>query len=227
MALPIGCSDADSAEPASSRSCARVREGSHGAASTTRSLHEVSVPVLSKTTAVTREAASSTSPPLKRMPRSAPTPVPTITAVGVASPIAHGQAMTSTAQPNMKASDEARCHPCIDRSGSSSSERRAAQLAHVRRASATTAGTKTDEMRSAKACTSGLRICASDTTFMILASTVSLPTAPTRTQSAPEQLSVPPITCAPSALGTGTGSPVTMCSFTSDEPCTTLPSTGS
>ena len=57
----------------------------------------VSVPVLSRTTAVMRWAISSASPPLIRMPASAPRPVPTMIAVGVASPSAHGHAMISTA----------------------------------------------------------------------------------------------------------------------------------
>jgi len=56
----------------------------------------VRVPVLSKTTMVSRQAFSRASPPLMRMPRSAPRPVPTITAVGVARPRAQGQAMTRT-----------------------------------------------------------------------------------------------------------------------------------
>ena len=56
----------------------------------------VSVPVLSKTTVSTRWAASSASPPRIRMPASAPRPVPTMIAVGVARPMAHGQAMTTT-----------------------------------------------------------------------------------------------------------------------------------
>ena len=37
------------------------------------------------------------------MPNCAPTPEPTITAVGVARPRAHGHAITSVAAPNMKA----------------------------------------------------------------------------------------------------------------------------
>lgn len=41
--------------------------------------------------------ASSTSPPLTRIPSSAPRPVPTMMAVGVARPNAHGHAMISTA----------------------------------------------------------------------------------------------------------------------------------
>ena len=57
----------------------------------------VRVPVLSRTTVVSLWAASRASPPLMRMPDSAPLPVPTIIEVGVASPIAHGQAMIRTA----------------------------------------------------------------------------------------------------------------------------------
>ena len=45
----------------------------------------------------TRRVDSSTSGPLMRIPSCAPRPVPTIRAVGVASPRAHGQAMISTA----------------------------------------------------------------------------------------------------------------------------------
>ncbi len=41
-------------------------------------------------------AASNGSPPLTRIPYSAPLPVPTMMAVGVASPKAQGQAMTIT-----------------------------------------------------------------------------------------------------------------------------------
>ena len=44
----------------------------------------------------TARVDSSTSGPLTRIPSWAPRPVPTISAVGVASPSAHGQAMIST-----------------------------------------------------------------------------------------------------------------------------------
>ena len=57
----------------------------------------VIVPVLSRTTAVTRCASSSAAPSRMRMPVSAPLPVPTMIAVGVARPMAHGQAMIRTA----------------------------------------------------------------------------------------------------------------------------------
>ncbi len=57
----------------------------------------VTVPVLSSTTVSMARVDSSTSGPLIRMPSWAPRPVPTISAVGVARPSAHGQAMISTA----------------------------------------------------------------------------------------------------------------------------------
>ena len=56
----------------------------------------VTVPVLSRTMVSTARVDSSTSGPLTRIPSWAPRPVPTISAVGVASPSAHGQAMIST-----------------------------------------------------------------------------------------------------------------------------------
>ena len=57
----------------------------------------VRVPVLSSTTVSSLWAPSRASPPLIRMPDSAPLPVPTMIEVGVARPIAHGQAMIRTA----------------------------------------------------------------------------------------------------------------------------------
>ena len=57
----------------------------------------VTVPVLSSTIVSTRRVDSSTSGPLISSPSWAPRPVPTISATGVASPSAHGQAMISTA----------------------------------------------------------------------------------------------------------------------------------
>src|SRR3989344_2428667 len=57
----------------------------------------VSVPVLSKIVTLTLLAISSVSAFLIKIPCSAPLPVPTIIAVGVASPKAQGQAIISTA----------------------------------------------------------------------------------------------------------------------------------
>ena len=56
----------------------------------------VMVPVLSKATVWASPATSKASADLMRMPLAAPRPVPTMMAVGVANPNAHGQLMTST-----------------------------------------------------------------------------------------------------------------------------------
>ena len=54
-------------------------------------------------TSLQAEEAGSAVGTLMRMPWEAATPVPTMTAVGVASPRAQGQAITSTAMPNSSA----------------------------------------------------------------------------------------------------------------------------
>ena len=56
----------------------------------------MTVPVLSSTTVSTLWVISRISPERMRMPCLAPSPVPTMMAVGVASPRAQGQAITST-----------------------------------------------------------------------------------------------------------------------------------
>ena len=62
----------------------------------TRGRPSVTVPVLSSSTRSIFSPRSIASPPRIRMPSSAPRPVPTMTAVGTASPMAQGQAMMST-----------------------------------------------------------------------------------------------------------------------------------
>ena len=61
------------------------------------------VPVLSNTIVFTSFIFSRISPPFIRIPNLAAIPVPTITAVGVARPSAHGQAITSVEIPKLKA----------------------------------------------------------------------------------------------------------------------------
>lgn len=61
------------------------------------------VPVLSNTTVLIEAPFSKISPLLTIIPFFAPMPVPTSTAVGVASPIAQGQATTRVEIPNLKA----------------------------------------------------------------------------------------------------------------------------
>ena len=89
------------------------------AKSTTCGVPCVSVPVLSKTTVSTSASRSSGSPPLISTPAAAPRPLATITAVGTASPIAHGQAMISTATAAVSADGRrwlgGHDHPCRER----------------------------------------------------------------------------------------------------------------
>ncbi len=96
MASPRGCSDPLSAEAASRRRELRSK-GAWGRTSVTAGSPFVMVPVLSNTIVSIRWAVSRASPDLKRTPFSAPLPVPTMMAVGVASPRAQGQAITRTA----------------------------------------------------------------------------------------------------------------------------------
>ena len=63
----------------------------------------VNVPVLSNTIVVIEDILSSISAPLMSIPKVAATPVPTITAVGVANPKAHGHAMTNVDMPKLNA----------------------------------------------------------------------------------------------------------------------------
>ena len=87
------------------------------------------VPVLSSTMTLTWPARSRVSLFLKRTPFSAPLAVPTMMAVGVASPMAQGQAMTSTATAFTMALDQPTCATPT-------------QPRNVKRASAMMTGTK-------------------------------------------------------------------------------------
>ena len=82
-------------------------------------------------------AFSRTSPPLKSIPSCAPTPDPTITAVGVASPRVHGHAMT-----NARRSKHEGHHITVGQAGQLDQVRR--HLAHTADAHATHA--KSDRM---------------------------------------------------------------------------------
>src|SRR5882672_8331829 len=68
-----------------------------GTTADTLGLPSVKVPVLSTTSVSTFSSCSSASALLMRTPATAPRPVPTMMAIGVASPSAHGHAMISTA----------------------------------------------------------------------------------------------------------------------------------
>ena len=85
----------------------------------------------------TRPAPSSASPPRMRIPTSAPLPVPTMIAVGVARPIAHGQAMITTPMNAVSASVTRGSGPTRN------------QATNVRAATTSTIGTKISLIRSA------------------------------------------------------------------------------
>ncbi len=74
------------------------------ATATTSGSPRVSVPVLSSTTVSRREPSSSAIACLKRIPRLAPRPEPTMIAVGVARPSASGHVITTTVMANSSAS---------------------------------------------------------------------------------------------------------------------------
>ncbi len=174
------------------------------------------VPVLSSTTAVSRRAVSRASPLPIRMPSSAALPVPTITAVGVARPRAHGQAMirTATVVP-------------IARTSRSLSGPNVIQATNVASAARSTAGTNHAETRSASRCMGALEPCASSTSRTIWDSVLSAPTAVARTTSVPVRFRVAPMAVSPGPLSTGTLSPVSIDSSTLEAPSVTMPSTGS
>ena len=181
-----------------------------GTTATTDISPVVTVPVLSSTTVSTSRVDSSTSGPLIRMPSWAPRPVPTSSAVGVASPSAQGQATTSTA--------------VAARNAGPTSVPTPSQKPNAAAASSRTAGTKTADTRSASRWTAALPLCACSTSAAIWARRVSAPTRVARTASRPPTLTHPPTTASPSATSTGTGSPVSMLASTAEAPSTTIPS---
>ena len=224
MAAATGCSEADSTAPARrSISCpSGTRPAAASApvpavaptsrqASTSRLMRPwVTVPVLSMTIVSSARVDSSTSGPLMTTPNWAARPEPTSSAVGVARPSAQGQAMTSTATAAVKAA----CGLC---SVSSHPTKVAAD-------STRTMGTNTPEIRSARRWTGALPACAAVTIRPIRASVVPSPTAVARTSSAPEVLTVAPVTDCPASTSVGTDSPVSSEASTAERPSTTTPS---
>ena len=172
----------------------------------------VSVPVLSITTVSMRAEVSRAVAFLNSMPRRAPRPVPTMIAVGVASPSASGQVMTTTVIANSIA--------VADDAPDSS------HAAKVSPPPTSATSTSQNAARSASRWPGALEFCACCTSATIWASAVSAPTLVARTRSVPVVLTVAPMTSSPGALCTGRLSPVTIDSSTSDSPSSTIPSTG-
>ncbi len=159
-----------------------------------------------------RAAVSSAVAFLNNTPRWAPSPVPTMIAVGVARPRASGQVITTTVMANSSAV----CTPAPASSHTTN--------VPVPPSSATS--TSQNAARSASRCPGALEFCACCTSATICASAVSEPTLVARTRRVPVVLTDAPITGSPGALATGRLSPVTMDSSTSESPASTTPSTG-
>ena len=165
----------------------------------------VTVPVLSSTTVSTRRVDSRTSGPRIRMPSCAPRPVPTSSAVGVASPSAHGQAMISTATALVNAA--------------SAGEPAISQPASVPSAMTEDDGDEDGRRRGRPAAgPAALPDCASATSRAICASAVSAPTRVAWTTRRPPTLTVAPVTASPGAASTGRLSPVSSERSTADVP---------
>ena len=135
-------------------------------------------------------------------------------AVGVARPIAQGQAMITTPMNEVRARVRRGSGP------------KRYQPAKVRRATARTPGTKTSLIRSARRWIGALDPWACSTSDTIRASAVSAPTRVARKANVPVVLTVAPKTSSPTPLATGIGSPVSIASSTADVPSMTTPSTG-
>ncbi len=148
IAAPIGCSEACSTAPAQAQHRRRRSRLGRDARRPRVIRPVVTVPVLSSTMVSTRRVDSSTSGPLIRMPSWAPRPVPTSSAVGVARPSAHGQAMISTATAAVNAR-RCRC------AGGQPARRASPPTGRSRRARTP------PDTRSARRCTAALPVCAS------------------------------------------------------------------
>jgi hypothetical protein len=170
----------------------------------------VTVPVLSSTIVSIRRVDSRISGRLISSPSCAPRPVPTINAVGVASPSAHGHAMIRTATAEVNAN--VALWPA------------ASQKANVAVVIVKTVGTKMPEIRSASRCTGALPVWASVTRRAICASAVSLPILVARTMRRPPALIVAPAISDPGPTSTGTDSPVSMLMSMAECPSSTTPS---
>ena len=138
------------------------------------------------------------------MPASAPRPVPTMIAVGVARPIAHGQAMTRTAMNAVSASVSRGSGPTTN------------QTTNVAAATTRTTGTNTSATRSARRWIGAFEPCARWTRSTIRASAVSRPTRVARMTNVPVVFCVAPMTSSPGPTMTGIGSPVSIDSSTAD-----------
>lgn len=142
----------------------------------------------------------------------APLPVPTIIAVGVANPNAHGHAMTSTAIAFIN--ENWKLWP------SNSHNMNVANEIKI------TTGTNLLDTASANLCIGAFELCASSTIFIMRLNAVPSPTAVALKFKLPFLFIVPPMTLSPCFFSTGIDSPVIIDSSTEESPEITMPSTG-
>ena len=157
-----------------------------------------------------RRVLCRTSIPLMTIPICAARPLPTINAVGVAKPSAHGHAMMRTLTAAVKALVE--------------SPSKNIHAANVARLIPKTVGTKMLETLSATRCTGAFVACASRTSLAMRANVVSEPTRVARTNNRPFWLTVADVTGSPGSTSTGTLSPVIMLMSMLLVPSATTPS---
>ena len=211
IAPDSGCSLGASSEAANRSSVSSVHPSAH-TTSVTCGLPSVMVPVLSSTTVCTVCAVSSASADLINTPYSAPLPVPTIIATGVANPSAHGQEITSTEI----AVDSANSPVCP----------KISQTIAETAAMLITTGTNTPLILSASLAIGALELAACSTSAMIWESVVSLPTFCARQVNTPVPFIEADSTVSPSAFSTGMLSPVSALWSMAECPLITTPSTG-
>mmetsp|Transcript_25611 Transcript_25611/g.77208 ORF Transcript_25611/g.77208 Transcript_25611/m.77208 type:complete len:349 (-) Transcript_25611:275-1321(-) len=206
----MGCAECCSAAAAAASSSSRPQpRGAVDARQSpaSRGFPSVSVPVLSKTTHVACAAASRTAPPLTSTPMRAPTPVPTMTAVGVARPSAQGHATTTTDTPNRSAKrNGSRSSSHV--SGTPPKTQPRYQPRNVQVPQKMMNGVNLDATASANCWTGALLSCASSTRRAICATADSPPTASTRIANARPRFVEAANTWSPRALRAGRASPV-------------------
>ena len=181
----------------------------------------VKVPVLSKTIVLISFNFSSASPDFIKIPNSAPLPVPTIIAVGVASPNEQGQAIIRTDIKIVNTNSNGFWLTDTTLYFIKNHQSKAAKIAIK-----ITVGTNTNETLSASLAIGAFVICASSTSFAILDIRVSPSVAFTTTFNAPSLFILPLYTLSFSAFSTGILSPVIIDSSIVECPSTITPSTG-
>ena len=157
-----------------------------------------------------RRLCSKVCGPRSTIPSCAPRPVPTSSAIGVARPSAHGQAMITTAT----AAPKAACASAVITS----------QAIRVTSAKPRTIGTNTAAIRSASRWIGALPVCAAATNRAICANLVCSPTPVARISNRPSRFTVAPTTADPGPTQIGMDSPVNSDSSTELSPSMTSPS---